>query len=131
MDVPPNQGGASLWRSGDKWGQGITLGGPVFGVGGHAETLAYAFGSLTIQRYRGRTFFFGEVTVKAREPDPPYNHDGLLIRTRVGAGISRKYKDLGVFLFYGIGYEGWDGDGIYEVVGGLDPYPRVVVHWTL
>ena len=129
VDVPPHRGGTSLWRTGDKWGYGITLGGPVFDITGYVETLSYASGSLTIQRHRGRMFFFGEVTGEIR--DRVYHENwGGYFRMRVGAGISRKYKDLGVFLFYGLGYEGWDGAGLYEKVG-LDPYPRVVVRWTL
>ncbi len=131
VDLPLDQGGTSLWNTGEKWGYGITLGGPIVSLGCCDDSkLYYSLGSLTVQRFTGKMFCFGEIGYKIRGRDSHYEAKGGFIKMRAGAGISRKYKDFGVLISYGFGYEGWDGDGIYERVG-LDAYPRVVVHWTL
>ena len=100
VDVPPDQGGLSLWRTGEKWGNGFTIGGPNVQLGGCCDdaNLYYASGSLTIQRHLRNFFFFGEIGLKSRERDVFHEEHGVHIRMKIGAGISRKYKDLAVFL---------------------------------
>ncbi len=120
-----SDGGIGLWRTGEKWGYGMTLRGPAIDLS-CCKTNNFAAGSLTIQRFKGRMFFFGETRGRIRSG----HNNGVLFGMRIGAGIHRKYKDFGLFISHGLEYEGFDGDGIHEIVG-LQPYPRVVVYWTL
>lgn len=123
-------GGIGLWRAGDQWGFGMTLRGPAVDLAGGWTTGAgegsLAATSLTLQRFRGKMFFFGELRGRLRTG----RYNGGLFGMRVGAGIHRKYKDAGILIGHGIEFEGWDGNGVYEIVG-LMPYPKVVVYWTL
>ena len=123
---------ASLWNTGEKWGYGITLGGPQIGksdADDNEMTTAEASGSLTIQRFRGRTFFFGEARAEL------YRHrwaDDRSFKVKAGIGISRKYKDLGLFISHGLIYRvREDDDGDRSWAAGLEGYPRVVIYWTL
>ena len=132
IDLPLHQGGTSLWRTGEKWGYGITLGGPNMGTFGCCEDAYFNYGflSLTLQRYKGRMFFFGEIAAKGQDEDRYYQRHGGGFSLKAGVGISRRYKDFGVRISHGFGYQGWDGAGVTEIVG-VDDFPRVVVYWTL
>ena len=96
VDLPLDQGGTSLWNTGEQGGYVCPL--------EDLQLIPSLQGPLTLQRW-------GNNVLPRRD------------EMRPGAGISRGYKDFGVFLSYEFGYEGWDGDGIYERVG-LDAYPR-------
>ena len=131
VDVPVREGGTSLWATSENWGYGLTLGGPVFDLSCCAgEDLYYASGLFTLQRFAGRILYFGEAGYKVRGRDSHREKRGGYIKARFGVGVSRRYKDFGVFVSYGFGYNAWDGAGLYEKVG-LDSYPRVVAYWVL
>ena len=50
---------ASLWRTGEQWDIGLSLGGPTIG-NKEEETTADVSAAFTVQRFKGRTFFFAD-----------------------------------------------------------------------
>ena len=131
VDIP-YPGEISLWRIGKKWGLGMTLGGPTIGkteIDGTRKTTARASGTLTVQRLKGRAFFFGEVRSELYRT---HWFNDRRLRMRAGAGISRRYKDFGLFISYGFMLRVEENDNSeISWATGLEAYPRVVAYWTL
>ena len=78
------------------------------------------------QRFKGRSFFFAETGweyFREKWFEVVSDHSYGL---RIGMGISRKYKDFGVFISHGFELELEENDGNRSWDAGLMRYPRVV-----
>ena len=121
---------ASLWRTGEQWGVGLALGGPTIGKN-EEETTADVSAAFSVQRFKGRSFFFAETGweyFREKWFEVVSDHSYGL---RIGMGISRKYKDFGVFISHGFELELEENDENRSWDAGLMRYPRVVAYWTL
>ena len=116
---------------GERWGYGLTVGGPVFDLSAYdVDGFHYGMMSYPVLRFKDRMFFFWEAVVKGLAQDQHHHEMGVQLGMEAGVGVFRRYKDFGAGLLYGFGWKGWDGDGVYERLG-LDAWPRVIVCWIL
>ena len=129
LSLPLYDGGIGLWRTGEKWGFGTTLGGPTIGKTETDKTTAHVSGALMVQRFKGRVFFFGEMRGEYSR-SRWFEEGDRLARLKIGIGINRKYKDFGLFISHGLTYELEEFDGVSSWAAGLENYPRVVAYWT-